>query len=208
MRLSSDQLANIPASVRVAATARTRPRGYHHAWRRYRDAWGDHHAWRHSAADVSVANATAIWATVKARATTTSNRNCQTGLCMVERSEWHGLGGSRADEADSDSHTNRKKFVHSFLPRLRSTKPAADWWTKDQSAAAPHPSPSAVGHELEVGERIESEKFRLGIILRSICPTKLKGIVAIRSQVAAPQRRVVAGSAHLSKKLTVFYSRE
>jgi hypothetical protein len=61
---------------------------------------------------------------------------------------------------------------------------------------------------LEVGERIESEKFRLGIILRSICPTKLKGIVAIRSQVAAAQRRVVAGSAHLSKKLTVFYSRE
>src|SRR4029453_11413649 len=101
--LCSVQLANIPASVRVAATARTRPRGHHHAWRRYRDAWGYHHAWRHSAAVVSVATATAIWATVKARATTTSNRNCQTGLCLVDRRERHGLGGGNTEETDTDS---------------------------------------------------------------------------------------------------------
>jgi hypothetical protein len=114
--LCSVQLANIPASVRVAATARTRPRGYHHAWRRYRDAWGYHHAWRHSAAVVSVATATAIWATVKARATTTSNRNCQTGLCLVDRREGHGLGGGNAEETEADGDSDSKKLRHSLLP--------------------------------------------------------------------------------------------
>ena len=103
MSVCSDQLANIPASVRIAATARTRPRGYHHAWRCYRDAWGYHDARRHSAADVSVATATAIWATVKAGSTATGDRDCQASLRLFKRREWHGLGGGNTEETDTDS---------------------------------------------------------------------------------------------------------
>ena len=112
---SSAQLANIPASVRVAATARRSddPRGYHYAWRY-------HHTWRYSAAEVhaavvAVATAAAIRAAVKAKSTTTSDRNCQTSLGLFERRERHGLGGCNAEEADADGHSERKTFCHSFL---------------------------------------------------------------------------------------------
>jgi hypothetical protein len=92
---NSGQLASGPASISVAnSTARADgPRSYHHA-----------HAWRYSRAAVvhatviAVATAAVIWAAVKARATATSDRNCQAGLCMVERCERHGLGGGNAEE--------------------------------------------------------------------------------------------------------------
>jgi hypothetical protein len=49
---------------------------------------------------------------VKAGSTATSDRNCQAGLRLFERREWHGLGGNNANEADSDGYTDRKKFWH------------------------------------------------------------------------------------------------
>src|SRR5262245_42003188 len=121
-RPPSAHLANRPASVRIAATAGrpNGPRGYHHPWRRYRDAWGYHHPWRHSAAVVhagvvAVATAAAIWATVKARPTATSDRNCQIGLRLFERHEWHGLGGGNTEETDADGDSESKELCHSFL---------------------------------------------------------------------------------------------
>jgi hypothetical protein len=64
-----NSLANIPASVRVATTARGR----------YHDRRGDHHAWRyHSAAVVhaavvTIATAAAIRPTMKANAASASD---------------------------------------------------------------------------------------------------------------------------------------
>ena len=114
---SSAQLANIPTSVCVAATARRSddPRAYRHAWRCYHHTWRYRHAWRAviRAAVVAVATAAAIRAAVKARSTTTSDRNCQTGL--FERRERHGLGGGNAEETDADGHSETKTFSHSFL---------------------------------------------------------------------------------------------
>src|SRR4029434_6928501 len=96
--LCSDQLSNITASVRSAATARPRPRGYHHAWRCYRDAWGYHDARRQSAADVRVATATAICDTVKAASSATRDPGGQASLRLFKLREWHGLGGGNAEE--------------------------------------------------------------------------------------------------------------
>jgi hypothetical protein len=119
MVFSSNQLANIPASVPVAATARSGPWGYHHAWRCYHHTWRYRYAWRYSAAVVraavvAVATAAAIRAAVKARATTTSDGNCQTGS-LFERRERHGLGRGNAEETDANDRCEGKKFSHSFL---------------------------------------------------------------------------------------------
>src|SRR5262245_2635686 len=121
-RPTSAQLANIPASVRIAATAGrpNGPRGYHHPWSRYRDAWGYHHPWRHSAAVVhtgvvAVATAAAIWAAVKARPTATGDWNCQIGLHLFERRERHGLGIGKGEETDADGDSDSEKLRHSFL---------------------------------------------------------------------------------------------
>jgi len=64
---------------------------------------------------VTITTAAAVGTTVKADSTTTSDRNCQAGLCLFERSKRHGLGGGYAKEADADGDCERKKFVHSFL---------------------------------------------------------------------------------------------
>jgi hypothetical protein len=117
---SSAQLANIPASIPVAATTRSGPRGYHHAWHCHHHTWRYRHAWPYSAAVVraavvAVATAAAIRAGVKARSATTSDRNCQTGLSLFERCERHGLGGGNAEETDADDRCEGKKFSHSFL---------------------------------------------------------------------------------------------
>ena len=64
---------------------------------------------------ITVATAAAIWARVKARSAATGDRNCQTGLCLFERRERHGLDGSNVEEADADDRCERKKFGHSFL---------------------------------------------------------------------------------------------
>ena len=109
--LCSHELANSPASVGVANST---------AGARYHDGWDDRHAWNHHGAAavvrtavVAVATAAAIRAAVKARSTTTSDRNCQTGL--FERRERHGLGGGNAEETDTDGHSETKTFSHSFL---------------------------------------------------------------------------------------------
>ena len=114
---SSAQLANIPASVPVAATARSGPRGYHHTWHSYHHTWRYRHAWRAvvRASVVAVATTAAIRVWVKARSTTTGDRNCQTGLRLFEQRERHGLGSGNAEETDPDSRSERKKFSHSFL---------------------------------------------------------------------------------------------
>src|SRR5262245_21835875 len=107
--LSSDQLANRPASVRVANT--TAPGCYH-------DRWDDRHAWRHHSAAVvhtgvvAVATAASIWPSVKAGSTSTSDRNCQASLCLFERRERHGLGSGKGEEADADGDSDSEKLRH------------------------------------------------------------------------------------------------
>jgi hypothetical protein len=113
----SDQLANRPASIRVANST---ARGRHHDRRDDRHAWHHCHAWRHSATVVdatvvAVATAAAIWAAVEARSTATSDRNCQAGLGLFERRERHGLGGGNEEETDADGDSESKKLCHSFL---------------------------------------------------------------------------------------------
>ena len=91
--------------------------GRHHDWR------SNHYAWRCydgrsaivHATVVTIATAAAVRAGVKARSTTTSDRNCQTGLGLFERCERHGLGGGNAEETDADDRSEGKKFSHSFL---------------------------------------------------------------------------------------------
>jgi hypothetical protein len=103
-----DPLANPPASVRIAnSTARGR----------YHDRWDDRHTWRHysaavvCAAVVAVTTAAAIWTAVKAGSTAPGNRNCQTGLCLFERRERHGLDVSNAEEADADAAAREISLV-------------------------------------------------------------------------------------------------
>jgi hypothetical protein len=81
--LCSDELANRPASVRVANS--TAP-GCYHDRRDDRHAWSHHSAAVVNAAVVAIATAAAIWAAVKARSTATGDRNCQIGLCLLELS--------------------------------------------------------------------------------------------------------------------------
>ena len=86
--LSSDQLANPPASVRVAnSTAR----------RSYNNGWDYRHTWRYSAAVVNaaivtVAMAAAIWATVKAKSTATSDGNCHSSGRQSRRGDLQSEG--------------------------------------------------------------------------------------------------------------------
>ena len=93
----SDQLANPPASVRIANST---------AGRRCHDRRRYHHARRRSAevhtAVVAVATAAAIRASVKARSAATSDRNCQASLYLFDRREWHGLSRGNADEAETN----------------------------------------------------------------------------------------------------------
>jgi hypothetical protein len=48
-------------------------------------------------------------------AASASDLNCQSSLSLVERGERHGLTHGNAEDADADSHCERKKSVHSFL---------------------------------------------------------------------------------------------
>jgi hypothetical protein len=55
---------------------------------------------------------------VKARSTTTSDGDCQASLCLFERRERHGLGGSNAEPTDANRNSQSEKLCHSALPKF------------------------------------------------------------------------------------------
>ena len=114
-----NSIANSPAPKRVAnavrAAAAAGARRDDNRWCRYDDTRSDHSATVVNAAVVTVAPAAATRASVPTGTAAAGDRDCQSGLPLVERRERHRLAHGNTEDAEADRHSERKKSVHSFL---------------------------------------------------------------------------------------------